>query len=89
MPPSINNNKHKYAIIGKDSTENNIILHNAINTINIDFIDDKPKNYQRKRISLEDEQRTMDWLKRISFYEYILNEKVDLMEDPLRNGVMY
>ena len=89
MPPSINNNKPKYAIIGKDSNGNNIILHNTINTINIDFIDDKPKNYQRKRISLEDEQRTMDWLKRISFHEYILKEKVDLMEDPLRNGVMY
>ena len=87
IPPSVN--KAKYNIIGKDSEGNNIILHNTVDNVSIDFIDDKPKNYQRKRISLEDEERTRDWLKRISFYEYIHKEKVDLMDDPLRNGVLY
>lgn len=75
-------------VIGKDSEGNSILSRFQSNNVTIDFIDDKPKNYQRKRISIEDEERTKNWLRRINFHSYVSDQKLDLMEDAFRNGVL-
>lgn len=84
-PPRRKANKD---IIGKDSEGRPIYSHTAKGSITIDFIDDKPKNYQRKRISLEDEKLTREWLQRIKFHSYLPNQEVDLMDDAFRNGIL-
>jgi hypothetical protein len=76
-------------IIGKDSEGNIIYSKFATHNISIDFIETKPKaNTHRKRISLEDEQQTRQWLRKINFHSYLSNDQPDLMEDAARNGIL-
>jgi len=79
--------KTNKAIIGKTQEGRSIYSNFTDNNITIDFIDDKPKNYQRKRISAE-EQKTRSWLRKINFHSYITEDQLDLMQDPMRNGIM-
>ena len=76
-------------VIGKDSSGRPIHLMFVNDKITIDFIENKQKNYQRQRISIEDEDQTKCWLKRINFHNYLSITNTDLMEDPFRNGVLF
>lgn len=76
-------------IIGKDSNGNPIHSKFSSQSISIDFIDNKPKNFQRKRISLEDEEKTRQWLRKINFHSYLSDGQPDLMEDAVRNGILF
>jgi hypothetical protein len=87
-PPKKEKKKANKNIIGKTKEGKPVLSHFAMSNIAIDFIDDKPKNYQRKRISPEDEDKTREWLRRINFHNYLNSDQLDLMEDPVRNGIM-
>lgn len=86
LPPS--KSVKKVEAIGKDSKGRPILSIHSPPNVNIDFLDEKPKNYQRKRISLEEEQKTNEWLAKINFYEYVVGGQKELTEDPFRNGVL-
>lgn len=75
-------------VIGKDSTGKSIHLQHMNDNITIDLLPAKHKQYQRQRISVDDEDQTRRWLKQINFHGHLANADADLMQDPLRNGVL-
>ena len=83
------NKKCDKTVIWKDSSGRPIHSMFVNDKITIDFIENKQKNYQRQRISIEDEDQTKCWLKRINFHNYLSITNTDLMEDPFRNGVLF
>lgn len=70
-------------VIGLDKHGNKIMYTPSNSKPSSDLVEDKPKSYQRQRISLEDEEKTKEWLRPI-----ISDSNLDLTQDPLRNGVL-
>ena len=84
-PPRKKNNN----IIGKTMEGNPIYSRFALANMTIDYNNEKQTNYQRKRISHSEEMKTKQWLRRINFHSYISENKLDLMEDAVRNGILF
>lgn len=74
-------------IVGMDQNGNAILNKFSLKTVPVPH--KNSQNYQRKRISLEEEQKTKQWLRRINFHGYVTEEKPDLLEDAMRNGILF
>lgn len=76
-------------VIGKDSSGKPIHSMLMNDNTTADLIPTKQKLVQRQRISVDDEDQTRSWLKQINFHNHLANANTDLMQDPLRNGVLF
>ena len=83
-PPRKDNN-----LIGKNRDGTPVYSRFALSNFTMDIVADKPNNYQRKRLSISEETKTKQWLRRINFHSYISEDKPDLMDDAVRNGILF
>ncbi|CAI2358904.1 unnamed protein product [Moneuplotes crassus] len=76
-------------MIGKSKDGYPIYSRFALANMTLDYSNDSKIKYQCKRISKAEEEKTKQWLRRINFHSYIPDGTKDLLDDPVRNGILF
>lgn len=84
-------NPHKKdpEIIGKTRSGQSLYSRFALANMTVDYSSLERKQVQTKRIPHSEQLKTTQWLTRINFHSYITQDSKELMEDPLRNGILF